>query len=64
LEVKSMKTIVCETEERCEKIENYFEAIDRRLHVAMQSLTDIENHLEMQQRFSSIHNTRGKLPLT
>lgn len=60
LEVKSMKNIVCETEERCEKLEVIVNQIDTKLHQTMQTLADLENHLATQQRLTSIQNTRGK----
>ncbi|XP_018795562.1 PREDICTED: TNF receptor-associated factor 3 isoform X1 [Bactrocera latifrons] len=61
LEVKSMKNIVCETEERCEKLEGIVNEIDTKLHQTMQTLADLENHLATQQRLTSIQNTRGHL---
>lgn len=63
LEVKSMKNIVCETEERCEKLEGIVNQIDTKLHQTMQTLADLENHLATQQRLSSIQNTRGKFAI-
>ncbi|XP_037936261.1 TNF receptor-associated factor 3-like isoform X2 [Teleopsis dalmanni] len=60
-EIKSMKNIVCETEERCEKLEGIVTDIDKKLHHTIQALTDLENHLATQQRLTSIQNTRGHL---
>ncbi|KAH8287608.1 hypothetical protein KR054_010751 [Drosophila jambulina] len=53
-EVKNVKNIVCETEERCDKL-------DRALHQTMQNLSDLENQLAMQQRIASVQNIRGHL---
>ncbi|XP_004520905.1 TNF receptor-associated factor 3 [Ceratitis capitata] len=61
LEVKSMKNIVCETEERCEKLEDMVKQVDMQLHQNMQTLADLENHLATQQRLASLQNTRGHL---
>ncbi|XP_002071282.2 TNF receptor-associated factor 3 [Drosophila willistoni] len=60
-EVKNVKNIVCETEERCDKIETTIQDLDRALHQTLQNLSDIENQLAMQQRISSVQNTRGHL---
>ncbi|XP_067636592.1 TNF receptor-associated factor 3 [Eurosta solidaginis] len=61
LEVKSMKNIVCETEERCEKLEIIVNQINTKLHQTMQTVADLENHLATQQRLGSLQNTRGHL---
>ncbi|KAH8304507.1 hypothetical protein KR059_011392 [Drosophila kikkawai] len=53
-EVKNVKNIVCETEERCDKL-------DRALHQTMQNLSDLENQMAMQQRIASVQNIRGHL---
>ncbi|KAH8409042.1 hypothetical protein KR009_005622 [Drosophila setifemur] len=53
-EVKNMKNIVCETEERCDKL-------DRSLHQTMQNLLDLEGQIAMQQRIASVQNIRGHL---
>ena len=60
LEVKSMKHIVCETEERCDKLEKMATNIDHNLHHTMQLVADIENHIATQQRLTSYINSRGK----
>jgi len=51
-EVKNVKNIVCETEERCDKL-------DRALHQTMQNLSDLEAQMAMQQRIASVQNIRG-----
>ncbi|KAH8303714.1 hypothetical protein KR018_001972 [Drosophila ironensis] len=53
-EVKNMKNIVCETEERCDKL-------DQSLHQTMQNLADLEGQMAMQQRIASVQNIRGHL---
>ncbi|KAH8336627.1 hypothetical protein KR074_004133 [Drosophila pseudoananassae] len=53
-EVKNMKNIVCETEERCDKL-------DRALQQTMQCLSDLESQIAMQQRIASFQNIRGHL---
>lgn len=59
LEVKSMKYIVCETEERCDKLEKLVTKIDHDLHHTMQLVSDLENHIATQQRLTSYINSRG-----
>lgn len=61
LEVKSMKHIVCDTEERCDKLEALVTQIDKNLHHTMQLVNDVENHIATQQRLSSYINSRGEL---
>ncbi|XP_017109356.2 TNF receptor-associated factor 3 isoform X1 [Drosophila bipectinata] len=53
-EVKNIKNIVCETEERCDKL-------DRALHQTMQNLSDLESQIAMQQRIASFQNIKGHL---
>lgn len=60
LELKSMKNIVCETEERCDKLEALVQKMDHSLVHTMQLVSDMENHLATQQRLSSYINSRGK----
>ncbi|XP_065362803.1 TNF receptor-associated factor 3 [Calliphora vicina] len=61
LEVKSMKHIVCETEERCDKLEKLMVKTDYDLHHTMQLVSDLENHIATQQRLTSYINSRGHL---
>ncbi|XP_013098657.2 TNF receptor-associated factor 3 [Stomoxys calcitrans] len=61
VEVKSMKHMVCETEERCDKLETLVGQIDRSLHHTMQLVNDCENHIATQQRLTSYINCRGHL---
>ncbi|XP_022208731.1 TNF receptor-associated factor 3 [Drosophila obscura] len=60
-EVKNVKNIVCETEERCDKLQNVVQDLDRSLHQTMQNLSDMENQMAMQQRLASVQNIRGHL---
>lgn len=60
LEVKNMKIIVGETDERCDKLEKLVVKIDHNLHHTMQLVSDMENHIATQQRLSSYINSRGK----
>uniref|UniRef100_A0A1I8M3S8 Uncharacterized protein n=1 Tax=Musca domestica TaxID=7370 RepID=A0A1I8M3S8_MUSDO len=61
LEVKGMKHIVCDTEERCDKLETLVSQIDRNLHHTMQLVNDLENHIATQQRLTSYINPQGHL---
>lgn len=58
-----MKHIVCDTEEKCDKLETLVAQIDRDLHHTMQRVNDLENHIATQQRLQSYINCRGKLLL-
>ncbi|SPP88764.1 TNF receptor-associated factor 3 [Drosophila guanche] len=60
-EVKNVKNIVCETEERCDKLQTVVQDLDRSLHQTMQNLSDLENQMAMQQRIASVQNIRGHL---
>ncbi|EDW29911.1 GL15839 [Drosophila persimilis] len=60
-EVKNVKNIVCETEERCDKLQNVVQDLDRSLHQTMQNLSDLENQMAMQQRIASVQNIRDLL---
>lgn len=59
-EVKSMKNIVCNTEDRCDKLGKVVEEADRTIHGTKQALADLEVHLLYQNKLLGIHNTRGK----
>ncbi|XP_017869128.1 PREDICTED: TNF receptor-associated factor 3 [Drosophila arizonae] len=60
-EVKNVKSIMCETEERCDKLQSIIQDLDKALHQTMQSIADIENQMAMQQRIASVQNIRGHL---
>lgn len=60
-EVKNVKSIVCETEERMDKMNVIVQELDKSLHQTMQNISDIENQLAMQQRIASVQNIRGDL---
>lgn len=54
-----MKNTVCETEERCDKLDAIVTDIDKKLHHTIQNLADLEHQLATQQRIASIQNARG-----
>lgn len=60
-EVKNVKSIMCETEERCDKLQSIIQDLDKALHQTMQSISDIENQMAMQQRIASVQNIRGEI---
>lgn len=60
-EVKSMKNIVCNTEDKCDKLGKVVEEADRTIHGTKQALADLEVHLLYQNKLLGIHNTRGHL---
>ncbi|KAH8418902.1 hypothetical protein KR222_003801 [Zaprionus bogoriensis] len=60
-EVKNVRSIVCESEERIDKLHNIVEGLDKTMHQTLQSIADIENQLAMQQRIASVQNVRGHL---
>lgn len=60
-EVKNVKSVMCETEERCDKLQSIVQNLDKALHQTMQSIADIENQLAMQQRIASVQNIRGEM---
>lgn len=57
--MKNVKSIVCEAEERIDKLHNIIEGLDKTVHQTLQSIADIENQLAMQQRIASVQNIRG-----
>ncbi|XP_055371368.1 TNF receptor-associated factor 5 [Condylostylus longicornis] len=60
-EVKSMKNIVCETEEKCEKLEKIVYNVEKAIQRTHQGLLDLEGHLLYQKKMVAIQNTRGHL---
>lgn len=60
-EVKSMKNIVCNTEDKCDKLERLVIDADRVVYETKQGLSDLEVHLLYQNKLLGIHNTRGHL---
>lgn len=60
-EVKGMKAIVTETEDKCDKVEKSVAEWKREAAQTRQSLADLEAHLKCQQRMEAIANTRGHL---
>lgn len=61
LEVKQMKIIVCETEEKCERLERVIHDTRRSGAKTRQQLRDFETHLRMQKRMTAIVNVNGNL---
>lgn len=59
LEVKQMKNIVCETEDRCDKMEKT--VIEERKISAQtkQALIDLETHMKIQRKMESIASNNG-----
>ncbi|XP_055913416.1 TNF receptor-associated factor 3 [Eupeodes corollae] len=60
-EIKNMKHIVCETEDKCEKLEKLVKDVDKALHHTLQSLSDLEVNLMSQYKMYSIQNFKGHL---
>lgn len=60
-EVKSMKHIVTETEDKCDKLEKIVVEVRKLSHQTRQLLGDLEVHLTNQRIMMEIHNTRGHL---
>lgn len=60
-EVKNVKRIICETEERCDKLQSIVQDLEKALNQTMHSIADIENQLAMQQRMASVQNIRGEI---
>lgn len=61
LEVKQMKNIVCETEDKCDKMERVVRDARRSNAKTRQELRDLEIHLKMQKKMAAIVNVDGKL---
>ncbi|XP_037028600.1 TNF receptor-associated factor 1 [Bradysia coprophila] len=60
-EVKSMKHIVTETEDKCDKLEKIVVDVKKLSHQTKQLLNDLEIHMMNQRIMMEIHNTRGHL---
>lgn len=61
LEVKQMKNIVHETEEKCDKLERVVMETKKAAAATRQELKDLEIHLKYQKKLTCIHNFRGHL---
>ncbi|KAJ6637563.1 TNF receptor-associated factor 2 [Pseudolycoriella hygida] len=60
-EVKSMKHIVTDTEDKCDKLEKIVDDVKKLSHQTKQLLNDLEIHMMNQRIIMEIHNTRGHL---
>lgn len=60
-EVKSMKHIVTDTEDKCDKLEKIVTEVKKLSHQTRQLLSDLEAHMMNQRIMMEIHNTRGHL---
>lgn len=60
-EVKSMKHIVTDTEDKCDKLEKIVVEVKKLSHQTRQLLSDLEVHMMNQRIMAEIHNTRGHL---
>lgn len=60
-EVKQMKNIVCETEDKYDKMEKTVLSAKQATAKTRQELCDLQIHMKAQRKMSAIHNTRGHL---
>lgn len=61
LEVKQMKSIVCETEDKCDRMERLIREARKSNAKTRQELRDLEIHLKVQKKMSVIVNVDGNL---
>lgn len=61
LEVKQMKNIVHETEDKCDKLEKIVIETKKVAAATRQELKDLEIHLKCQKKLTCIQNFRGHL---
>lgn len=61
LEVKQMKHIVCETEDKCDRMERLVREARKSNAKTRQELRDLEIHLKIQKKMSVIANVDGNL---
>lgn len=61
LEVKQMKHIVCETEDKCERMERALRDARKSNAKTKQELRDLEIHLKVQKKMTAIINVDGNL---
>lgn len=59
--IKNMQHIINEAEDNCDKLEKNVIANSNLSHQTNQNLTDLQEHLRVQNQFSEITNTRGHL---
>lgn len=61
LEVKQMKHIVCETEDKCDRMERTVRDARKSNAKTRQELRDLEVHLKIQKKMAAIINVDGNL---
>lgn len=61
VEVRQMKNIVCETEDKYEKLENISFDVRKICAETKQELTDLDEHLRMEKKIRSFVNCEGHL---
>lgn len=61
LEVKQMKHIVCETEDKCDRMERLVRDARKSNAKTRQELRDLEIHLKIQKKMAAICNVDGNL---
>lgn len=61
LEVKQMKNIVCETEDKCDKLENIVVDARKSGSKTKQELRDLNSHLKFQRKMTAIADSGGHL---
>ncbi|GAB0089765.1 TNF receptor-associated factor 3 [Sergentomyia squamirostris] len=60
-ELKNMKHIVLETEDKCDKFDKVSNATKAAANQTRQEMNDLEVHLTYQKKLFSLHNVRGHL---
>lgn len=61
VEVRQMKNIVCETEDKYDKIENVSSVVRKMSAETKQELTDLVEHLKMEKKLKTFVNCEGHL---
>lgn len=61
VEIRQMKNIVCETEDKYDKIENVSSDVRKICAETKQELTDFVGHLKMEKKLKSFVNCEGHL---
>lgn len=61
VELRQMKNIVCETEDKYDKIENVSDDVRKTSAETKQKLTDLVEHLKMEKKLKTFVNCEGHL---
>lgn len=61
LELRQMKNIVCETEDKCDKLEKIVVEVRKQSAQTKQELADLKEHLRMEKKLRIITNYNGHL---